>query len=282
MKQKEALHTAARRYLIQRADELACGLPANPRDYTAADRERCARSGELRDFLQRVERATPHPPGPTGVVRDWLLAVVREPLSVGTRRKRGGIMETFAPTPERLQRRAEEADQFSDYLLGLTAADLQAVAPLPYRRTLGEVETDRRYAELGARWDLTNNHWYGDVPGQAGRAMLVLRLGFARRPSVLDALRRALFCQAATRLWLVPSCPFEAGCEFDLELFDFTRGPMWDDVFWTAGGMEWVIFGSHEPVVTLAGDDLVREFRRRGPDWAEGVYRSLEDLSRTD
>jgi hypothetical protein len=107
MKQKEALHTAARRYLIERADELACGLP-NPRDYTPADRERGARSWELRDFLQGVERTTPHPPGPTEAVRDWLLAVVREPLFVGKRRKRGGIMVTPPPAPERLQRRAEE------------------------------------------------------------------------------------------------------------------------------------------------------------------------------
>jgi hypothetical protein len=282
VKQKEALHTAARRYLIERAEELARDVPVNPRDHSPEQRDRWARSGELLDFLERVERATPHPPGSAAAVRDWLLAAVREPLFVGKRTKRGGVEESFPPSADRLRRRVEEAGRFSDYLLGLTGADLQAVAPLPYRRTLSEAETDRLHTQLGARWDLTPNHWYSSGPGQDGRERLVLRLGFARRPPLLDALRRALFRQGVTRLWSIPASAFWPGRELDLELFDLAPRFPCDDLFWTAGEMDWVIFGSHEPLITLAGDDLVQEFCRRVPSWPDGQCRGFEDYSRTD
>lgn len=41
--------------------------------------------------------------------------------------------------------------------------------------------------------------------------------------------------------------------------------------------MDWLIFGSHEHLVTFAGDDLVRDLRRRVPGWEEGVWRTWHD-----
>jgi hypothetical protein len=58
----------------------------------------------------------------------------------------------------------------------------------------------------------------------------------------------------------------------DLELFNPAR-PLGFDVFWTSPAMDWLILGSHECLTTLAGDELVADFKRRVPGWQEGEWR---------
>src|SRR5207244_1154599 len=108
------------------------------------------------------------------------------------------------------------------------------------------------------------------------------RASFTERRDVLDHLRRALARQAVTRLYELPTVLRDPARELDLELFDAARDRkrITIDVFWTSPAMDWLIFGSHEAMITLGGDDLIRDFKQRVPEWPEGVWASIEDASR--
>lgn len=285
-----------------RIEELEARLPRTADEWSAAmhnsvRREElhaiCGPRAIASDLLLRIERATPHPPGTAEDVRAWLLAAVRQQPFSGRIERRGGVAIVSEPSPGQLAARSTEADRFEAHLLSLTTEQLVATEPLPYRRALAEEEGDRIRQELKARWDTRTNSWYPSAnPDFQGstihlrefepdppRAMLHLRRSFVRRPSVLDALRRALARQGVTRLWELPLDPSDPCREMDLELFDPICPLSWD-VFWCSAALDWVIFGSHEAMITLGGEELIRHFKQRVPEWPDGVWASIEDASR--
>lgn len=163
-------------------------------------RDSLRRISTMWDFLMRVERGTPHPPGSADDVRHWLLGVVREPpysLPPGTRLPKGYVA---APSEEETNLRADEAGRFEAYLVGRSAADLAAVEPLPFRKTLVPRDEDQIRDRVAERWNLEPEAWYPSAEERPSGELLYLRRSFCGRADVLARLRQALERQAVARV----------------------------------------------------------------------------------
>src|SRR5437879_944566 len=130
MDEREALHTAARRYAMERRK---VAILAHLRDDI------------LPGILRRIEAVTPSSFSSVEALREFLLGALR----TGSLRN-DTSSPSFASYPnlEDSQQEAEERFHFVAYIESLTVDDLRMVAPLPHRRVLGEQQADKLWRRM--------------------------------------------------------------------------------------------------------------------------------------
>ena len=72
---------------------------------------------------------------------------------------------------------------------------------------------------------------------------------------------------------------YDEGYEQDIALAEFTYDGR--EGFWTSGGMEWMVYASHESSITFGGAWLIGAMRKCLPDFDRFLYRGW-DLSQYD
>jgi hypothetical protein len=274
----EALHTAARRYCVDRAAEWdrrysdlrreeererrRTGVP-DPvmHSYSREALATFPRYHVLHAIQAEVEAFTPADLGSLDEARELLAEAGATANNIFTKEPIGEI---------ELRAIGEERELFRLYVRSLAGEALAQVEPLPFRRTLSREEGAALWHELDKRWGV-KGYWYPLDRARDASAPGVHRC-LQRRPVLRGRAptapaRRALEPRRRTRLGATGA---RTNKEVELAILE----PVYTGAegFWTDGSFDWLIYASHEGSVTVAGPRLLPPLEAAWPAWNQNLY----------
>lgn len=239
------LHHAARRYLIERYDELCRAYAKLPQrrgsdGYSLRARRIFPRYKLVQAILVEVERLDPdNPPDLPGLAAA---------LDRATGRAQSSSTEHLDGAVE-LEAVAQESALFDSAVrTWLSVPDLD-VEPLGYRRVLDADESSTWRTRLAKRWGVQGSSWHPMLAEPVPPDVLVLtdaamqsRQGIAR---IRDALRK-LGVERVVELR-------EYGADYLLDLDLFVPTYNFAEGVWTDDSLDWIAFASHEGTLAFGG-----------------------------
>jgi hypothetical protein len=243
-----ALHTRARRHLIDRYRELTSAYSALTNSgraaggYTETALQIFPRYNVVDAILIKVEELDSDDLPAVGELTRLLVEAAHEAQSPFTRPR-----EVLGAIPGQVM--ADERRLFADRVAEL-ACETDAIEALPYRRTLSDVEGDRWLDSLQQRWGVVNLEWYPMLDVPVPDEVLVLQ-------------QEGIFKgggDAATRTALVEMCVGRvielredvAHREIDVDWFSPTYTASGEGL-WTDESRAWIVYASHENTVAFGG-----------------------------
>ena len=276
----EALHTAARRYCVDRAAEWElrysdvrsdeerarrhAGVPEpTTYSYSSEALDTFPRYHVLHAVQAAVEAFTPADLGSLDEARELLAVAAATADNLFTR----------PPTGETEQRAMdEERELFGRYVSDLSHEELARVEPLPFRRTLSPKESAALWAELEKRWGV-KGYWY-PLDRAPEAAPPPHASAFSSDPfhgdDLQKCLRDVLSTLGATRVWELRELDTDTNNEIELALLE----PVYTGAegFWMDSSFDWLIYASHEGSVTVAGRDLLPALYEAWRNWRDYLY----------
>jgi hypothetical protein len=272
----EAIHTATRRYCIDRAAmwrkhaSRPDRAPMQDRRHPEIEREVSEREGRLiypsicllEAVLEEVERFVPGDfTSPSETLELLLVAVQTADREELQRLDRAQVQETL-----------EERDQLLDYLKRLTEADLRLVEPLPFRRRLSPGEAGGLWDRISERWGIREQFWYPLSCKEPPPGVVALQADWFYHAIPLASLRALLTDRGITRVWELR----EDGRDYELAMELLEPWYTGLEGFWFADTCDWLIYASHESSITLAGQWLIDAVQSLWPAWHEHIYDGWE------
>jgi hypothetical protein len=244
-----AIHTAARRYCVERQQSWR----ERQRDETSDSI--WPRIEALGTILLEVERFSPE---------DFAsLAHARRTMILTAHSVQFEFDKSFTHS-DQSDAAEEERELFTCFLSLLAMDDLEAVEPMPFRRVLMKMENTKLWERLTDIW----GRWSGGVAERdSGRSEMTLRADAFASDDNFARLTKILCNHHRHRLWELRD--LSDGFELELELFrpEFNTG---GEGFWIDDTLEWMIYASRCNTLTLGGDWLVDFARlefRKWRDW---------------
>ncbi|MEV4713839.1 hypothetical protein [Micromonospora sp. NPDC049374] len=239
------LHCAARRYLMDRFDELARAYAKLPRQGRRGGSSPTAlrifpRYQVVRAMLLEVERLDPDRlPGIDG-------------LAAALDRAAFSAQSPFTDPPGgpiQAEVMADERGLFSAAVeRWIAIPDLEA-EPLGYRRVLTSAESSDWRARLQARWGVQATSWHPMLPGPVPPGVLVLTDAAVQTRAGIGRVRQALRAIGARRVIELR----EDGLDYLLDLDLFVPTYNGAEGVWSDDSLDWVLFASHEGTVAFGG-----------------------------
>lgn len=269
MNESQALHTAARRYCLDRhaywcnrysAIKSKRGFRHGP--YSKAELATFPRYNVLNAIRVELERIDPESLGEIADARELIVLAGETAEDSFTRGPVGAIEERAM---------AEEREAFAKYVDELTPADLEAIEPIPYRRVLSSEESKSIWSRLEARWQIPAGYWY-PLADCALSDVVAFKVGAFAVAVTQECLQDILSAHGIDRIWELR----EYGPEYveDVSLFEpsynFAEG------YWTSGDMDWIVYASHEGSITVAGW-LLMSIKEVWPSWQSSLWTSPFD-----
>jgi hypothetical protein len=263
----EALHTATRRYCVERSALWHERYAQSGVDASSDEARRLyPRYHVLEAILTAVEATVPEDFGSLEEAQKALILAGQTAQNWATRLPvyRGGV------THEAMD---EERVLFCKHLfefatLAATPGWSDHVKPIPYRRALGLRESAVLWERVSERWQIHDHYWY-PLAGDAHTLFAVLAVwadDFDTQVSLV-AFRSLFSERGVRRVWNFHElAPDEPDCEIDLALMEPSYGP--SEQFWTSVEMDWLVYASHEGTLTFAGEWLVSALNALWPAWS--------------
>jgi hypothetical protein len=180
--------------------------------------------------------------------------------------------------PGVFQRTAEaERQALAGYLEKRAAAGISHVSPLPYRRTLSEIERTLLWEDLSGRWEI-RDFWYPLTEPKPPETEAFMEDYFAAEIG-FNALRAILSAHGIGRIFELRE--FEHSPEYQLDVEGFN--PVYTlngEGYWFSAEMDWVIYASHENSITIAGEWLLAEIKKIWPGWEERRWLDWQERQR--
>jgi hypothetical protein len=289
MDERDALHTAARRYCQQRFSEwLQCyqDLQANEQwqvehlfkpgwDYSSEAYEIFPRYRLDSGIQVEVEKFRPDA-CPT-------LDELRKQLLAGCDVAQTRLQPEFK-NPIALAALQEEANDYRAYIQVLGPGDLSNIEPLPYQRVITQDESKRLWHQLKQNWVIGTGCWFplreGPIPPNA----IAFHRDYFEGQNGIELLREILKAHGvATVFQLQQFGPPEPEYEIELSNFEPVYGSGGEQ-YSTSEIADWVVYASHESSITVAGDWLIGILKQNWLDWSTRTYQgpySTNDLRGT-
>ena len=255
---------SARRYLRDRharwADTYSQlpnqGRQADDFHYTEEAKSIFPRYQVLDAMAVEVDVLDPDRLPPDNALLEWLQTTALGAENLFTKRRESSSVEGKV--------QEEERQLFLQFVEALPQADVEPIAALPYRRTLGTEEARQWRSAIQRSWGLDGLDFWEPLRRTevGGKPVLALQSdafwnGSEPTGTASLAIRRALLHLDVSRLLELR----EHGPEFELETetaaFVYTGA---EGMFFSRD-LDWLIFASHEGVTTLGGS-VVDELRR--------------------
>jgi hypothetical protein len=266
MNAPEALHTAARRYCLERRvywceryseiSRQGRDRQSDGYDYTPEALATFPRYNVLNAIRVELERIALPGLATLEDARALLVAAGAAAKDDFTRNPIGEIDQRAM---------AEEREAFCRFVGGLKPSDLDAVAALPYRRVLSTDESKSVWSALRARWQIPEGYWYPLTDCTAPDVVAFDAAAFAEAAPP-RRLQEILAARGIERVWELR----EYGPEYeqDVSLFE----PLYNGAegYWSSQALDWVVYASHEGSVTVAGW-LLHELKKTCP-WEAIVW----------
>jgi hypothetical protein len=245
MDSRQAIHTCARRYCIDRYEHW------NSRQKHEIYADISSRQYTLQTILSDIERFRPDDFASLSHARRTLL------LAASTLEIADDSEETDAAAI------AEERNLYCCYLSLLGPDDLDTVKPLPYRRVLSKLEHTKLTERLIADWgQWSDGLCHSPDPPQH----MIFRANRFHSDETHRALRKILAQHRHTRLWEIRD--LTDGHELDLDYFTPTYNQS-GEAFWTAADMNFLIYASRRNTLIFAGQWLIHAIRIEFPHWRQ-------------
>lgn len=268
----EAIHTLARRYLMERYgrwSEVYSKLAAQGENragdgynYTDEALDIFPRYQVLSAILVEVERLVPADFGTLEEAREILCIAGRTAESIFTKSPHSAIQSRAME---------EEREAFCRYVLGVDQHELLGVEPLFYRRVLTPKESGEILGRLKDEWGVGRWYWYPLTDSKRGDVLAVQDKYFYEELGV-ERLRSILAGRGLTKVWELREVESEP--EYEIELSAFEPYYSGAEGYWCYERMDWVIYASHESSITLGGSWLVEEVKKVWKNWRERVWTS--------
>jgi hypothetical protein len=273
MDEQTALHTAARRYCMERAP----GLDPRQEEHWYRDRRWTqdqarfftlvaargtgAQLSVLGDILFRIEQTIPNHFTGIDTLRTFLIEMGRIVAD----------KQTTSPDLDFEAEKEKERALFCRYIENLSVDDLHAVAPLPYRRVLGVPEQERIWQRLKQQWGLTPQlHWYPLSASIPPAHVVALQEDWFAQRVPPDVLRQILMQRRVRRVWELREAGSFPQYETDVALLVPWGGG--GEHCWTSEKVDWILYTSHEQSVTIGGKWLLNLIKQAWPQWEEHIY----------
>jgi hypothetical protein len=241
------LHVAARRYLMDRYDELVDHYAALPDQGRAGFGYRpeayriFPRYNVVEAMLAQVERLDPDRLPDQPSLLAWLVEAAATARSSFTE----PVLNEVAATVM-----AEERRLFSSVVREWAGrGDLQ-VQPLPYRRVLTSAESVARQQQLQRRWGLVDRSWHPMIAAEAPPEVLILvEAVMWELPEAVTHVRTALRAAGSGRVTELREYGEEYLIDVDLVAPRYTGA----EGVWSDDTLTWVAYASHEGTVAFGG-----------------------------
>jgi len=267
-----ALHTAARRYCLERYaywrerySEIVRKRGERQRDgyhYTPEALATFPRYNVLNAIRVEVERIDPAKLGDPDNTKALLVLAGEIAEDDFTQRPIGEIDERAM---------TEEREAFCAYMVGLTPPDLNAIERLPYRRVLSAVESQSIWSRLRARWQIPRGYWYPLAECKLPDILAFKTRAFDEAVAY-ERLRDILAARGIERVWELR----EYGPEYEEDFALFEPYYNGAEGYWSSGDLSWIIYASHESSVTVGGW-LLPEVKAMWPSWQTQVWTGAFD-----
>lgn len=260
MNSAQALHSAARRYCIEKYHswcEIYAALPKQGRagdgyHYSPKALDTFPRYNMLdaiRVALESIDSDT---------LADFEAAkslVIGAGWSADDDFTRNSLDETAANA------QSNEREKFCEFVSSLTEPDVWNYDPLPYRRVLSDEESEQVWSEVRAAWGDPAHLFWSPPPEMP---ISTFKAGAFDQFVPTHALRRKLAGLSVQRVWELRE--FGPSYVEEVEIFE----PIYNGAegVWSSPGFTWVIYASHESTVAVAGT-LLPEIKRMWPDWQQ-------------
>ena len=160
----------------------------------------------------------------------------------------------------------EEREAYCRYVASLSAPDVSGVEPLPFRRVLSKEESSLLWSRFRERWHIRPGYWYPlddcDLPNLA--AFKAHAFDLAIPPATLQNILRR---RGIERVWELR----EYGPEYEQDVSLFGAIYNGAEGYWSAGALEWIVYASHENSITVGGW-LLEEVAKIWPSWREHYW----------
>ena len=267
-----ALHTAARRYCLERyaywreryaeIDRMRGRLEPDGYHYTPEALATFPRYNVLNAIRIEVERIEPADLPSVEDTRRLLVLAGESAQDDFTARRIGDIEQRAM---------AEERSDFCRYVVDLTVSDLSSVEDLPYRRVLTAQESKTIWSRLRSRWEISEGYWF-PLAECALPDVVAFKTNPFYKAAVHERLRGILASRGIEHLWELR----EFGPEYEEALALFAPYYGEAEGYWSSGGMDWIIYASHERSVTVGGS-LLDELKAMWPSWQAHVWTGAFD-----
>jgi hypothetical protein len=163
-------------------------------------------------------------------------------------------------------------EEFCSYIEGLSPNDLRTVEPLPYRRVLRIQERDQLWHRLDQRWGARPDRWWYPLNHESAPANIIALQRWAiREPDSQNVVQEVLMRHRIERVWELRRVNRLDQYEMDITLMDM-QGPQANEVFWTSGEMDWLLYSSHEGSLAFAGEPMVAGIKIAWPKWDQHIF----------
>jgi len=267
-----ALHTAARRYCLERYAYWRDRYSEITRDgggrqpdgyhYTPEALSTFPRYNVLNAIRVEVERMDPTEFTDLEKTRSLLVMAGATADDEFTREPIGEIDARVM---------VEERASFSRHVAGLELSHLHAIEPLPYRRVLTVEEAKSTWSRLRARWEIGDGLWHPLTDCKLPDVIAFDANAFDEAVA-LEQLRTTLTELGIQRVWELR----EYGPEYEEDVSLFTPRYNGAEGYWTSADLDWIIYASHEASVTVGGW-LVGQVKALWPSWDAHVWTDRLD-----
>jgi hypothetical protein len=262
MSEVQQLHTAARRYLIDRSTYWSERYAQTPGPwsgrYSAEDLDAFPRYQVLDAILEEVERLSLEEFASVEELRERIARAGWTAQSLFTSGEMGEI-----------ERRAmaQERERFVSFVTDLSSEDLALIEPLPYRRMLSDSEVEELSKRLRGTWGVEGGYWFPltDVPRED---VLAFRAAEFRREVSVEHVQEILRTRGVDHVWELR----EYGPSYEMELSELDPVYAGAEGFWFSSTLDWIIYASHENSITVGGEWLIAEIRRIWPSWEQWIW----------
>lgn len=144
----------------------------------------------------------------------------------------------------------EEREKFVAFIDSITADDLKAVRPLPYRRRLKEQEKEPIRAALLKKWNYDGEYWDPIVENSPHPVVFIVTGNLTE--SDYEKIIEFIKVNAKSNIFEIT----EDGAFSEIEFSLFH--PNCYETVYVDNSYEWIIYGSHESTITFGGAALIK------------------------
>ena len=282
-----ALHSAARRYCMERLDSLAAIHRYMTGERGPEQQSAWLAALALRGILPDIERISPRDVDSTTALRTLLVDRCS--------RARWPEGNTPQQADDEWEPAKAERARFRSYIASLTDEEAEHLPRVPVRRTLDAKQRRSFLSRVARAWPAGGDRWHPMSAIVASGDVLALQSAWVGTEDLpLEPMRRVLAALGAGhRLWeLHEGAPwwtddvreysrvegkerigrsFPPGFELDPALWWTTRGT---ETVWTSSQLDRLLYAHHEAALYVAGRELVSRVKEAWPNWNRRVWTS--------
>jgi hypothetical protein len=263
MTETEALHTAARRYCMNRTAELKT-LSDIVKKWGVYHNE--MNLGPREALVEALQLGVE-----TIVYDDMSIEECRDRIIEAALTTENDITTCKSWRDQGVRERTQdERENLAAYIRHLDTNALLQIEPLPFRRVLTDTESVELRQRLMDQWQFDDGWWIPERPIELTEEVLVARSSVFTEHVSDEEIKHLLRDHGIEKLFRV--CFYGEDPDFEVDIDSFKIVVEWSEQVWTTAKMDWIIYIPQTWAVTVAGDWLVQEVKALWPQWEDHPF----------